>query len=412
MFKIFLCFCLAFSLSQLKLTSNSLHVELNCENDICSCKSLDAFNLDTVVKAINNYALGDSVLLACAYHQIAIRYYLDENPDYEKAILYNKNAIKLRKLNNDGWLWKSQLNIAFCYYALDNYAEALHYLEKAKDQAGNPKRSKDSIKIFNYLSQNYQEIGEFEKAVQFAKKSIGINADIDRVRGSLINYSEILIFTKDSLNLISAISCLDSLKSVFTVEEDSRRKYKIMNILGNAYYFSKQFNKAIEKYEQGFELIQYLPDKAAMLNNIGVNLIGQRKFDDANQYLRKSLKLKKEYFNSEYNYEYASNYENFGDYFLKLNLTDSALIHYQKALINITNNFRSEDIFQNLSPQDTTLFIYSNPDIIRILHLKAKAAYQYYKQNNKKKYLTLANQTYQTAFNFHDKLQKEISTEN
>jgi len=85
---------------------------------------------------------------------------------------------------------------------------------------------------------------------------------------------------------------------------------------------------------------------------------------------------------------------------------------YQKALINLTNNFRNEDIFQNPNPKDATLFIYSNHDMIRVLHLKATSAYQYFKQNNDIKYLKLANRTYQTAFNFHDQLQKEISTEN
>jgi|GEM_PF-721312 len=392
--------------------SENLFVELNCENNICKCKSKENFNIDTVLQAIKNYSTENSSLLACAYHQLAVTYFNNENYDYEKAIFYNKNAMKLRELNNDGWLWKSHLNLALCYYSMDNYSRALHYLEKAKDQEGNPKRSVDSIRIFNYLSQSYKEIGEFEKAIQFAKKSVSVNANISQVRGSLVTYSEILIATKDSLNIKKAISCLDSLENTFSNNEDSVSLYTVRNNLGNAYYFSKQFDKAIEKNNQAFELLPYLNYKAPMLNNIGVNLIEQSKFDESYQNLRKSLKLKKEYFNSEYNYEYAVNYENLGDYYLKLEKKDSGLLHYQKALINLTNNFRNENIYQNPNPKDTTLFIYSNPDMIRVLHLKATAVYQYYHLNKNIKYLNLAKQTYQTLIDFHNKLQQDISTEN
>jgi len=406
---LFFLLCLTVSSNSI---SENLFVELKCENNICKCNSKENFNVDTVLQVLKNCSTEDSSLLACAYHQLAVSYFNSENYDYEKAILYNKNAMKLRELNNDGWLWKSQLNLALCYYSMDNYSRALYYLEKAKDQEGNPKRAIDSIRIFNYLSQSYQEIGEFEKAIQFAKKSIKVNADINQVRVSLVTYAEILISTKDSLNIIKAISCLDSLENAFSNIEDSVSLYGVKNNLGNAYYFSKQFEKAIQKYNQAFELLPYLNYKAPMLNNIGVNLIEQSKFDEAYKQLKKSLKLKNEYLNTEYIYEYAPDYENFGDYYVKLNLVDSALIHYQKALINITNNFRNEDILQNPNPKDTTLFLYSNPDIIRVLHLKATAAHQFYQQNNNPKYLGIAHQTYQTLIDFHNKLQKNISTEN
>jgi len=154
------------------------------------------------------------------------------------------------------------------------------------------------------------------------------------------------------------------------------------------------------------------------MNNIAVlNIEKNLKADKAQYYqaintLNESLNLYKLYYISENNFDYAMPHENLGDAYTVTNQLDSALLHYQKALINLTNNFRDEDSFQNPNPKDTSLFIYSYPHMIRVLHLKGTAAYQYYQQNDNIQYLNLANQCYQTAFDFHDQLQKDISTEN
>jgi len=394
------------------INANNFPVEIICKNNICTCEKdkTKSLNINSVIRKLQSYEITDTVLIACVYHHLAIEYHKVSN--YEKAIHYNKEAINLREKYNDGWLWKSQLYLANNFNYFDNYELSIEYLKKAKNQQGYPKRSKDSLLIFKLLTDGYKEIGEFEKSIQFAKKAIRIKTEKELIRKVLIIYADALIETKDSTNIQDGIKSLDSLEIIYFKNSDSFNLSRVKNRLGNAFNYLNQPDKSIKFYKEALELQEEDALKAILCGNIATAFTDQNSFNFALEYLNRALRLNKDYFGSRFNYMYASNYENFGDYYIKQNLIDSSLISYQKALINLTNNFRNENIFQNPCPKDKNLFIYSTPDMIRVLHLKARAAFQYYKHSDSLKYLNLANQTYQTTFDFHDKLQKEISTEN
>jgi len=401
-------------LSAFQLHAYDLPIQVDCKNNVCDCSRVakNSFDIKQIVSSIDKGFLTDSVLIACAYHQIAIQFY-STHYNILSSIKFNEKAEEIRAKKNDGLLWRTYLNTGVNYYDLYEHNKAKTYLEKALLTEG-VKEESDSVKIYRLLAECYMENGDFETASSFARKSISINSTQSKINVAKNTLAAILINFKDSVNLTEAIKyAKDVLKSSQAIEDDENIKIALNN-LANANKVLGNYKNAITYYQQAFDAtdITDAENKAILLNNMAAISQDQRKYKTSIDQLNESLSIYKAYLQSNYHYDYSANYENLADNYLALNEIDSALFYYQKALINFTNNFRNEDIFTNPNTKNQDLFIYSNLDLIRVLHLKATAAFKYYQQNKEEKYLILANQTYQTAFNFHNKLQKDISTEN
>ncbi len=388
-----------------------LPVVLDCENEkACQCsrpEKLDTFKVQVVLDFLEaKETPNNNKLVACCYHQVALEFYWQE--EYIEAIKYNKLAEAKRLENGDGLLWKTLRNIGLSYYQLSFYKDANKYFVKAYETE-EKKQAKDSVQLLRNIGELFLEMGELEKAIEYGRKAIQINPE-DPAANAV--FAQILNNTNDSSQLVNAIKYANMAIQMAKKETDFK---KAILEKGNALNQLKKYNKAAKVYNDALKNDKTIEDTvyiSKILNNLATVLFEEKKHQKAIGQLEKSLNLLAMYFKEDYSYYYSISLENLADNHTALQQFDTALLHYQKALINLTNNFRTEDIYQNPNPQDTSLFIYSNPDIIRVLHLKATAAYQYYQQNKNQKYLDLANQTYQTAFNFHDKLQREISTEN
>jgi len=392
-----------------------LPVKVNCTNNVCDCIRIEktVFNIKQIIDFIFNNSELDSTLIACCYHQVAIEYYY-EFDDALNSVKYNKEAEKIRTEKNDGLLWRSKLNLGMSYHILNEFKKALSYFEEALLIKG-VKDESDSIAIYSNLAESiFLKNSDFDTAIDFASKSIQIKGNQLEINSALNTLSSILINSKDSINLVEAIKysnkALQSSKSiqdVVNVEIAFNNLAFTNKLLGN-------FDNAILFYQQAIDVTDKtdLLSKATVLNNISVVYKDQKSYDLSIETLKKSLDIYKQYYELDYNFDYSAVFENLADNYVALEQFETALLYYQKALVNLTNNFHNKNIFQNPNPKDGELFIYSNPDIIRVLHLKATATYQYYHQKKQEKFIKLANQTYQTAFDFHDKLQKEISTEN
>jgi len=404
-----------FNLFTVILNAFDLPVNINCKDKVCDCIRIEktVFDIEQITKTIVNGSIKDSILIACCYHQIAIEYYYEFNDDLN-SLKYNKKAEKIRSQNIDGLLWRTNLNIGINYYDLFEYKRAILYLEKALKING-MKESSDSIAIYRNLAECYMDKGDFDTAINFAIKSININADQFEMNTSLNALSSILINSKDSINIVEAIEYSKKTLQLCRTNVDYENEEIALNNLARAHKMVGKLNKAIKYYQQAIKVTDKteILSKAVILNNVSIPYKGQKKYDLSIDAIKKSFDIYKKFYQTNYNFDYSANFENLGDIYFEIDSFENSLIQYQKSLINLTNNFRDENIFQNPNSKDRTLFIYSNPDMIRVLHLKATAALKYYQQNsNQEEYLTLANQTYQTAFNIHDQLQKDISTEN
>jgi len=330
---------------------------------------------------------------------------------YIESLTYSKEAAKLRSKNNDILLWKSYRNIGLAYFQMDFYNEAIKYFLKAYQTKGN-QTEKDLVQLLRNIGEYYSDLGDLGNAIEYGRKAIQMNPEDPE---ALVTYAMILNTTKDSIKISEAIQYAESAIQLCKENENDKhiRVLGRANVTkGNSLNLLSRFDEASQHYENALKLKSDTSHQFRILNNIATVFFYKNKHISAIQKLKESLSLLSQYQKTEYSYYYTFTFENLADNYVKLEQFDTAFYYYQKALINLTNNFRTENIFQNPNPKDTSLFIYSNLDMIRVLDLKATAAYKYYQQNNNIKYLNLANQTYQTAFDFHDNLQKEISTEN
>jgi len=374
---------------------------------VCKGKITD---IDSLLDSLQHNTIEDTALLACCYHQIGV-YYFNEKIDFIKSASYNKLAIELRNQFDDGLLWKSYKNMGVCYKKLQKYKEASNLFELALNSY--IEDDKYQVILLKNLAEVLSETGEYHRAKSLLRQAIKIG------KANNINRNEIarahcamakIINDKDSLNFNDAIN-----HSKKSLEFSTKNKTEIAALtqLGNAYKHKGDYFNALNQYEKVFSKQNNKLYKAITLNNIASANEGLKKYEKSTKIFYKALKLKLAYFNyQEYNYNYSVNFNNIAFNYNIIEQFDSALINCQKAIINLTDSFRNEDFFSNPNAKDTSLFTYSNSDMIGVLHLKANAAYKYFQQNKDEKYLALADQTYQTALDFHDKLQKDISTEN
>lgn len=388
-------------------------------DDLCNTYTCIAedFQPELILDHIQNAPIKDSTFLACCYHQVAAFYFNDGNDNL--AIFYNLKAEKLRKEFDDGLLWKTYLNLGKSYNYLRKSKTAIAYLTKAKNDLSQSKNKFDEIKILNELGEGYLEIGEFEKAIQSVNNAIAINKSDTNVEQLAISHNllaAIYLRIKDSGNIHLAIAHSDTAYNLGVKNEDFEiilneinNKANAYNVIGRYKDAQKLFDNALYNLngkENSFDFI-----KATLLNNFATVLAEQENYALAIRKLFESLVLFEQYFEEDFHYYYAGNYENLGDCFVGLGNNYESLKNYQKALINLTDNFKDENIFKNPNFTDG-LYVYSNLDIIRVLHLKANVAFKYYTECQDKSYLDLAQYTYQCLLDFHNQLQKEIPTEN
>lgn len=371
----------------------------------------DNFDVSLVLDSINNSSITDTTFLACCYHQIAA-HYLNIGDDLE-AIFYNRKAMNLRLQYNDEMLWKTYLNLGLSYAYLREYKTAVNFLTKASEEKSTFKKSDDYVKIINNLAGSYYELGELDIALDHLKKAITMDSDKENLIISYIYFSNIYNEKGDSINLNLAITYADSAQALSKATNDTEGFFISLNNKASAYNLMGKHNKAIKFYEQSLSNIDQDNSykKATVLNNMATVFYDKKNHTDALVKLNESLELYKKALDNKFDYLYSGPYENIGDNYLSRGAYSKALENYQKAIINLTDNFKDTDIFDNPKLSDD-LYVYSNIDLINVLHLKATAAFKFYRQNKKELFLDLAAQSYSILFDFHDQLQKDISTEN
>lgn len=378
-----------------------------------SCTKIEkTFSISKAINEIQSTKIKDSTYLACLHHQVGVEYYLID--EYILALQHYEKAIKIREEINDALLYRTHYNIALTYHELNNYSKAIFHNQLAYNIYGF-KRPVDSINILLSLSLDYAAVGDIEQALQYGKMAIKKRADTIFIVKAFNALANNLITTNDISKAEQAILYLEKAQKLKNRDNVSSEVWNFINInKGFAYGILNQNDKAIEQYNLVLNSLSKEDTIARTytLNNMGVELMDQKKYTLALGKFDQSLKLKQTYFWGEkFEFEYAANHENIADCYFKMNNFKVALQNYQLAIINLTNSFRSTDILQNPVLSEN-LYVYSNIDLIRVLDAKAKTAFAFYMHNKDVSYLQLAHQTYKTLFDFHNQLQQEISTEN
>lgn len=385
----------------------------------CGVPNLSKIPIEVVDSLINLVddqkvnIISDTIIIAnsaCHCHIIGIYNYMEWNNT--TSIKYYKKAVELRQNFDDGLLWKSYKNLGIAQRSNKTYFESIKTLEKI-----NPdklERAKDKIQVYRYLAQNYDKLGEYEKALENAERAINVKIvnedDYKRLGRAYLDYSNSLTETEDTSKMNLAIQFADSAMIYLTKDLD---KKKVLNNKAIAYVYLKEYNKAFKIFEEAsdFETEKDRRLKARVLTNKGILLNEMKLYADAIISLNTSLDIKKTLHKDvKYHFDYAPNYNNIGESYLASGKLKQALNNFHWALCNISNNFKSSDDYSN-PKMSKQFFVNNNIDFLEYLDSKGKTAYLLYKKEGIQKYLDLAKDTYETAFDFHSSLYNQITTQ-
>ncbi|MGX7666996.1 tetratricopeptide repeat-containing sensor histidine kinase [Flavobacterium pedocola] len=200
------------------------------------------------------------------------------NPD--SAVFYGKKAIeKLSKTNSSASLYTVYNNINKVYKKQGQYDKGLHYLFEGLKLAEKESASKWVRFFYTQLSLNYHDFEHYNRGVYYGKKAV----------------DQFLKEAKpDPSSLYLALNALAI-------------NYDDWNKPNEALYY----HKMVLKYVKGKDTLGL----ASTYNNIGNTLLKQKKFKEAESWIKRAIvvtDLTKEGNEAYYDYEHATHYTNLG----------------------------------------------------------------------------------------------------
>jgi adenylate cyclase len=220
---------------------------------------------------------------------------------YELAIgKYQAYINSFEKITDDERKTVADANgqIAFCYYKLDKYIEAIEFFQKALDLQREMGDMESVASTLNNIGLNYKMRGNYDKAIEYYEQTISIDEEMGK--GNEIA--------------------------------------KTLNNIGMVYRSWGKYDKAIEYLERSLRLKNNLDDQPGVsrsLNNIGLVYTEWKKYDQAILNFRESLKIEESLNNES---DIALRLNNLGRVYFYLNQNDSALFYFNKTLLIYQRN--------------------------------------------------------------------------
>ncbi len=307
---------------------------------------------------------------------------------------------------------KTYRNIGICQFYSFHFPKSLKHLNFSVDIYGLTDASEYKLKdlgnVYPNLAVVYDEFGEYERAIEAANEAFNLHSKREKDNvGSLLHALNLLAdLHRRKENYVEGIKfCVKGDSLYHSSTKKDREKYqsniaRIYHTWGFILHEQKKYKSALSYYHKALEY--EIPTPESTENNIAWLLIQLNRLDEAEQMLHSAIDKKREKYETPYHYRYSATLENFAEVEMAKNNHEAALNYFQSAIINLTDNFRNQDIHTNPTVTDNH-YIYNKPDLLRVLDLKAQAAL---KSNN----TDLAYNTYQTLDNWINELYKDLST--
>ncbi|CAF0735996.1 unnamed protein product [Adineta steineri] len=218
------------------------------------------------------------------YYYNRLGYVKDEQGDYEKAIWYHQQGVKIyqktRSLNHP-LLATSYSNIGSVYDKMEEYSKALSYYKIALEilQKFLPSNHSDVATSYNNIGNVYNHMGEHSKAVLFYEKALEIFQktlpsnhpslaasynNIGTAYNMMGQYSKVLTFYEKSLEIYRK-----------TLPSNHPHLATLYGNISNVYENMGECPKALSFYEKAFGILKTNlpsnhPNLAVSYNNIAL----------------------------------------------------------------------------------------------------------------------------------------------
>ncbi len=251
---------------------------------------------------------GDSSTVITIVNEL-IGFYRDTS-QYEKSVFYCEQILgfmEMRGLKGSIHYATTCLNVANAYRAAGEWSASLKYYEEVKHIYDRMLTPTDSLyaSYFNNLSLLYQEMGEFEKAVQCLKTALVI----------MEAYGDIIKV---------AITCSNLATSLLRVGAQQEAEY----------YLNRALQIFIDDGEQDFHY-------GAALSAMGELQFRKQQYEDSKKYYQKALaELEKHVGKTEYYYRTLDNLEQVENILARQN---NNCIHEEVMLKNNKESLKSDN---------------------------------------------------------------------
>jgi len=311
--------------------------------------------------------------LASTYNNLGVMY--DLKGDYERALEFYQNALDIRKEilgEQHPLVAESHLNMGVVRQehgdlreALDNYIKALYIFRNSTDIPV----SYELASTLDNIGSVYAQQQKYREAINYHQQSMEMNVSLfgethPDVAGNLFNLAQSLISSGDYHQARAFLERAENINRQMRPDHPDRAL--VYSAFGELYALEESFDKSINSYERAIDILtSALPEKhpliAKMLN------------DKANIYVQQADTLR-------------------------------AISTYHKAILS---NLRDYDDRQILSVPPVHLNPVGKPEYLESLHQKALLLYS--SRETDEKALSVAVQTWETAFQILDNLQADYS---
>ncbi len=320
---------------------------------------------------------------------------------YDASVSYYKKSLELTKETNSLLLIYSYYGLGVVYGHMGFNEEALHYKYKAlKICLAKSKNNNNIGLIYNSIGISLKNTGNYEKALQFYKKSRDLAIEKfgkNHFHGAaaINNMANIYIAQENYEKALELLQEALSIKISKLGENHPNIATSYLSF-GDIYLAKKQYKKASNYYLKALAIRKSVfgndhNDVASLFDRLG-NLNQEiQKFDKAMLYFNKALDIRKKIY-SEPNQFIAASYKRIGELHFNTKKYQNALLTYKKAQkSNIKNKINSLSV-KNLINNSLDI-----DQLAAIVENKAKTYISLYKQNNNATDLTNAIVSYQQA---------------
>ncbi|CAF4068851.1 unnamed protein product [Adineta steineri] len=280
---------------------------------------------------------------AIYYNQLG--YVKDGQGDYEKAIWYYEQGLKIKEKtlsSNHPSLAISNGNIGTVYENMKEYSTALSYYEKALaiQKKTLPSNHPSMGTTYNNIGGVYDSMGEYSKALSFYDKALeiqqkilpsnhpdlaGLYNNIGLVYSKMGEYSKALSFYDKALEIQQ--------KTLPSNHPDFAQPF---NNIGSVYYKMGEYSTALSFYDKALEIQQKnLPSNHHLLatsyNNIGLVYHQMGEYSKALSFCEKALEIQQKNLPSNHHL-LAISYNNTGNVYSNMEEYSKALPYLERAL--------------------------------------------------------------------------------
>jgi len=187
-------------------------------------------------------------------------------------------------------------NIGINYQNQGDYIKAIDYYIQAQEIYREIDDKKGTAKCFNNIGLIYKSQGDYAKAVDFFTQSLKMHEEIGAKQGMGVALNNIGTIYKAQEDYTKAIDFFTQSRKIYEEINDQRRVATSLNNIGTIYLNQGDYTKAIDHFTQSLKTYKAFEDKkgiALALNNIGVIYNKQKDYTKAIDYYTQCLEIYK-----------------------------------------------------------------------------------------------------------------------